>query len=128
MTAAAADRIAGALLGLYVVIQMLTVGLVLLAFVGVGLASAVVGFAEDQLGAVFLGGTFGTLGALASALLFASTLPAVAGTWGLLLRRGWGRPMAGLSALLALPTFPVGTVLGVGILGFIGWAWSLERG
>jgi hypothetical protein len=109
MTAAAADRIAGALLGLFV-------------------ASTVIGFVQEEPAAVLIGSTFGTVGVLASALLFASTLPAVAGTWGLLLRRGWGRPMAGISALLALPTFPVGTVFGVGILGFIGWAWSLERG
>lgn len=84
-------------------------GLIMLLFFG-GLGGAAVVSGEQEGQAV--GGILGMLGGFLFVAMLIVSLPSILAGWGLLKRKSWARILTIILAVLSLPGFPVGTLVG----------------
>lgn len=84
----------------------------ILALLGLGLFGLLAGAAalvHDREAAMILP----IIAAAIPTLMVGLALPGLIAGWGLLARKGWARILAIIAAVLGLPSFPVGTLIGV---------------
>ncbi len=118
------DLLSGGLLLASALVQLATVALLGLAFVGFGGVFALVGISQKELEPLIAGGFFGGLGLVLALMLLVQALPALVGGLALFTGKDWGRVLGAVAAALALPMVPVGTILGVTVLALLAYGAS----
>ncbi len=109
--------------GLYAMFNLAGAAVFLLAFGGFGLIFAAVGVGTFQPPLVIFGAAFAVLGALITAFIAVPFLANFGTAIGLAWYPDemWTTVVGVVGALIALPVFPIGTLLGLHTLGVICW-------